>query len=161
MGGTGLDNLSPCILAAEMIKRMARISVVHDETDIPRGILRRAYVDINGVSPSKGSVKHSSKGVCEGTRVLKKECAAFSVIYGMSRKVRGDGNHARLLMAAYDMFKSLRKNSILDFTGAWVIARDLDAGDAFVGSCPDCSSAVLNWPGDMTNCLICRAEIAG
>ena len=156
-----MENLSQCILASEMIKRMARISVVHDETDIPRSILRKAYVDIHGVSPSKGSIKHSSKGVFEGTRVLKKECTAFAAIYDMLRKVPGDSGHAHLLIRAYDMFTSLRPNPILDFTDAWVIARDLDGEDASMANCPTCSSVVLNWPGEITNCLICRAEIIG
>ena len=156
-----MDNLSQYSLASEMIKRMARISVVHDETDIPKPVLRRAYVNINGVSPSKGAIKHSSKGVCDGTRILKKECAVFAAIYDELSKIpRGDSN-AHLLIRSYDMFTSLRKNSILDFTGAWIIAKDLEKGDAFVGMCPACSAIVLNWPGDMTNCLICRAEIIG
>ena len=156
-----MDNLSQYSLAAEMIKRMARISVVHDETDIPRAILRKAYVNINGVSPSKGAIKHSSKGVTDGTRILKKECAAFAAIYDISRKASSETNRAYLLMRAYDTFTSLRKHSILGFTDAWIIARDLEKGDAFVGMCPACSANVLNWPGDMTHCLICRAEVIG
>ena len=56
-------------LALELLKRHARISIVHKETGIPKALLRNTYRDLHGRSSRPGALKYSTQGL---TRTIKK-----------------------------------------------------------------------------------------
>ena len=156
-----VDKLNQYWLAHELIKRKARISVVHAATDLSKAILRKIYWDINGTHPPQGAIKYSSKGVFDGNATLKKECTVFATVYDCLRSKSDEPCQTRMIINAYDIFTSIRGQAMLDMTGAWVIANDLRLGNARLSRCHACSAAAVVWPVSSVNCLICRTEIFG
>ena len=67
-------------LALELLKRHARISIVHKETGIPKALLRNTYRDLHGRSSRPGALKYSTQGL---TRTIKKykDVTLFAVCF--------------------------------------------------------------------------------
>ena len=90
-------------LALELLKRHARISIVHKETGIPKALLRNTYRDLHGRSSRPGALKYSTQGL---TRTIKKykEVTLFAVCFEkVASKSRE--NDIRKIIGAFDIYK--------------------------------------------------------
>ena len=64
-------------LAIELLKRHARVKIVHQVTGIPIKPLRQTYRQLHGRSPSPGSIKFSTRGLT-GSRRKYKDVTLFA-----------------------------------------------------------------------------------
>lgn len=146
-------------LAMELLKRHARISIIHKETDVPKQLLRKTYRDLHGRSASPGALKYSTQGL---TRNLKnyKEVTLFAVCF---QKVESKSQESdiRKVIIAFDIYKKSCPSSQLDFSAAWVIARDLLQGITQIIKCHHCGAPVLlNAREDASErCGICKTNV--
>lgn len=131
------------ILAIRLIERGLRTTPVRELTCLPDAEIRTLYRTIHGKSPPSGDV--SSSASLFQTRRLQTQVSLFASIY---RRVGGIGIfksiNAEALIRSYDLFRELTVPILrdakgqLDFTGAWVIARDLQNTTALLKECRDC-----------------------
>jgi len=92
-------------LALELLKRHARISIVHRETGIPKQVLREAYRELHGRSPSPGALKYSTQGLARNLRKRKAVtlfAVCFQTVESHSRK---DNLQIQKVLVAFDLFK--------------------------------------------------------
>ena len=147
-------------LALELLKRHARISIVHKETGIPKPLLRNTYRDLHGRSSRPGALKYSTQGL---TRTIKKykEVTLFAVCF---EKVvcKSRESDIRKAISAFDIYKKSYPASQLDFSAAWVIARDLLQGITQIIKCHHCGAAVLlNAREDASErCGVCKTKVS-
>lgn len=154
-------NFARQALALELLKRHARISIVHRETAIPKQVLREAYRELHGRSPSPGALKYSTQGLARNLRKRKAVtlfAVCFQTVESHSRK---DNIQIQKVLVAFDLFKKFYPDSPLDFSEAWVVARDLMAKQIEVVRCPYCGSAVLihGRDGSKERCAVCNKAI--
>jgi hypothetical protein len=132
-------------LAIELIARRARISIVHQETAIPRDTLRTLYREYHGVSAPSGQLP-ALGGAAITTRRMQLQASLFAVTYqrcGGNRDIRGipmpRAQSIYAAIAAHDLCRELAgvENS-LDMTRCWTIARDLHIGTARLLGCRAC-----------------------
>ncbi|MEY3288852.1 MAG: hypothetical protein RLZZ419_1094 [Pseudomonadota bacterium] len=146
-------------LAVELLKRQARISIVHKETGLSKRVLREGYHEIHGRFACAGAVKYSTQGL---TRTLKKykEVTFFAACFATVTAKTQDLDIIHVIHA-YDLFKKIYGSSQLDFTGAWVVARDLRLGITKLSKCHHCGAPVLlNAREDDSNrCGVCTTEL--
>jgi len=148
-------------LAVELLRRHARISIIHKETGVPKALLRKTYRELHGRSASPGALKYSTQGL---TRNLKKykEVTLFAVCF---QKVESKSQESdiRKVIIAFDIYKKTRPSSQLDFSAAWVVARDLQRGITHIIKCHNCGAAVLlNAREDVSErCSVCKNKITG
>ena len=131
------------ILAIRLIERGLRTTPVRELTCLPDAEIRTLYRTIHGKSPPSGDV--SSSASLFQTRRSQAQVSVFASIY---RRVGGIGVfksvNAEALIKSYDLFRELTVPTLrdakgqLDFTGAWVIARDLRTAAAMLKECRDC-----------------------
>lgn len=131
------------ILAIRLIERGLRTTPVRELTCLPDAEIRTLYRTIHGKSPPSGDVPSSAS--LFHTRRLQAQVSVFASIY---RRVGGTGVlknvNADALIKSYDLFLDLTVPKLrdtrgqLDFTGAWVIARDLRTPAAMLKECRDC-----------------------
>ena len=144
-------------LALELLKRHARISIVHKETGIPKALLRNTYRDLHGRSSRPGAVKYSTQGL---TRTIKKykEVTLFAVCFEkVASKSRE--NDIRKAISAFDIYKKSYPASQLDFSAAWVIARDLLQAITKIIKCHHCGAAILTNAREnmIERCEVCKS----
>ena len=146
-------------LALELLKRHARISIVHKETGIPKALLRNTYRDLHGRSSRPGALKYSTQGL---TRTIKKykEVTLFAVCF---EKVASKSweNNIRKVINAFDIYKKSYPASQLDFSSAWVVARDQQLGITHIVKCFHCGAAVLlnAREDDLERCSVCKSTV--
>jgi hypothetical protein len=137
-------------LAIELIARRARISIVHQETEIPRDALRALYREYHGVSAPSGQLP-ALGGAAITTRRMQLQASLFAATYfrcGGNRDSRGTPTpRARSIyaaIAAHDLCRELAgvENS-MDMTRSWTIARDLHIGTARLLGCRACEVLYL------------------
>ena len=146
-------------LVMELLKRHARIAIVHRETGVSKQLLRKSYRELHGCSPSPGALKYSTQGL---TRNLKhyKEVTLFAVCF-QTVDAQSQADDIRKVIMAFDSYKQFCPTSPLDFSAAWVIARDLKAMRIKVAKCPHCGSAVLLQAREavLEHCGVCKTRL--
>jgi hypothetical protein len=146
-------------LALDLLRRHARISIVHRETGVPKPVLRKTYRDLHGRSSRPGALKYSTQGL---TRTIKKykEVTLFAVCF-QTVEAKSQENHIRKVIIAFDIYKKSLPSSNLDFSAAWVIARDLKARQIEVSRCTHCGASVLlKACDDMADrCGVCKTTV--
>ncbi|KAA6183731.1 hypothetical protein F2Q65_14930 [Thiohalocapsa marina] len=135
-------------LALALIARRTRLSIVHQETDIPRDALRALYREVHGAPAPSGQLPAAGATVIT-TRSLQLQASLFATAYRRFRQLPAAGEQdpanarqARPIQAvirAHDALHALlgAENS-LDMTRCWTLARDLRNGDAELHHCPTC-----------------------
>ncbi len=90
-------------LVMELLKRHARIAIVHRETGVSKQLLRKSYRELHGCSPSPGALKYSTQGL---TRNLKhyKEVTLFAVCF-QTVDAQSQADDIRKVIMAFDSYK--------------------------------------------------------
>jgi flagellar transcriptional activator FlhC len=146
-------------LALELLRRHARISIIHRETGVPKPLLRKTYRELHGCSPRSGALKYSTQGL---TRNIKKykEVTLFAVCF---EKIESQSQETdiRKVISTFDIYKKSCPTSQLDFSAAWVIARDLQRGNTHIIKCHHCGAPVLlNAREDaLERCGVCKTNV--
>jgi flagellar transcriptional activator FlhC len=146
-------------LALELLRRHARISIIHRETGLPRPLLRKTYRELHGRSPRPGALKYSTQGL---TRNIKqyKEVTLFAVCF---QAVASNSSecYIRKIVIAFDAYKKSLPSSKLDFTAAWVIARDLMERQIELVRCSQCGASVLIKAREdlVDRCCVCKFKL--
>ena len=146
-------------LAFELIKRNARIKIIHLETKLPIQFLRDAYREFYGYSASCGGMKESTKGLTRNIQTYK-EATVFAGCFWIAIAKVQDIDIQRIILA-YDTFKIIHPSSQLDFSGAWVIAQDLKDKKVEITTCQLCESSVLLHArtNKIERCVICNTSL--
>jgi len=131
-------------LALQLVKRHLRTTPVYLLTGLPEAEIRALYRMVHQQSPPSGPMPCSAS-LCRSRR-SQARLSAFASIY---RRIGGAAVmrtiSADALIKSYELFLELgqvvfqqEKGNDLDFTDAWVIARDLRAGIALLRPCHSC-----------------------
>lgn len=128
-------------LAIELLKRHAKVKIVHQVTGIPIKPLRHTYRQLHGRSPSRGSIKFSTRGLT-GSRRKYKDVTMFAVSYRVAANKYAD-NHIQTLITAFDAYKYSYPFGCLDFSAAWVVSQDIKDKKVQVSTCPHCRAWIL------------------
>jgi hypothetical protein len=155
-----LKTLNQYSLAIELLTLKPRISIVHQETGLPLAVLRRAFVDMHGHSPSRGSIKTTPEFILKNVS-LHKHAILFGVIFELDRKQQGRCD-ALVILSAYRRYLSsiddiqFRK-SVLDFSESWLISKWLTSKVISLGRCRLCRSAKLIISTQQAyKCCVCK-----
>ncbi len=139
-----LGDIAQLNLAVELLRRKARVSTVHHETGVSRPKLRILHREIHGHGPPSGQIP-ATGGATIQTRLQQVHAKLFAALYehyagpAMSRQL-----DIRAVIAAHDFYVSLvLQEPLVDFNGAWVIARDLRVGMSELRSCDVCEVRYL------------------
>ena len=134
-----LDDITQLNLAVALLRRKARVSIVHHETGVSRPKLRTLYRELHGRGAPSGQLS-AIGGATIQTRLQQVHAGLFAALYeyyGGPKVTRQ--LDIRAVIAAHDLYESLVPQAPqVDFNGAWVIARDLRVGMSALRSCPDC-----------------------
>ncbi|MGY6275330.1 FlhC family transcriptional regulator [Methylomonas sp. MgM2] len=143
-------------LAIELLKRHAKVKIVHQATGMPIRLLRQIYRQIHGHSPSRGSIKFSTRGLT-GSRRKYKDVTLFAVCFQAARNEPAD-NEIHTLITAFDAYKHSYPMGNLDFSAAWVISQDIKDKKVQLSTCPNCRAWVLlNAREDLAErCSVCN-----
>jgi hypothetical protein len=139
-----LGDIAQLNLAVELLRRKARVSIVHHETAVSRPKLRILHRELHGQGASPGQIP-AIGGATIQTRLQQIHAGLFAALYEhyagpeMSRQL-----DIRAVIAAHDLYESLvPQEPQVDFNGAWVIARDLRVGMSELRSCSVCELRYL------------------
>lgn len=146
-------------LALELLKRKARITIVHGVTGISRRILSNTYHQLHGRTASGGAMKKSTVAITRNVTAFK-EAILFSVCYQTAESQTNEDEVQKVIIA-FDAFKALAPNSRLDFSCAWVIAEDFRHKKIALIRCIKCQAAVLlNARLDPVHrCMYCKTKL--
>lgn len=139
-----LADLAQLNLAVALLRRKARVSIVHHETGVSRPKLRALYRELHGYGASSGQLS-AIGGATIQTRVQQVHAGLFAALYEYygGREVTRQLN-IRAVIAAHDLYESLvPQPAQVDFNSAWVIARDLRVGMSELRSCSTCQVRYL------------------
>jgi hypothetical protein len=145
-----LEKHARLCLALALIARRTRLSIVHQETDIPRDALRALYRELHGASAPSGQLPSAGGGAIT-TRQLQVCASLFALTYRQFRRSQSRSGHNGLpsrpihaVIRAYDALDALLgADNCLDMTLCWTFARDLRTGAATLQCCPDCQISFL------------------
>ncbi len=134
-----LDDIARIELAVALLRRQARVSIAHHETGVPRGKLRALHWELHGRGAPCGQLP-AIGGATIQTRAQQVHAGLFATLYG---RYAGPGPRRQLairaVIAAYDLYRLMAlPQALLDFNGAWVIARDLRVGTSELRYCAAC-----------------------
>lgn len=131
-------------LAIALLRRKARISIVHHETGVPREKLRRLHRDIHGRSPPSGQIPMIG-GATIQTRAQQVHAGLFATLYVRYSELDTTRQiDLPAVIAAHDLYLSLVPQAPqLDFNAAWAVARDLRVGSAELHTCRACEVSYL------------------
>ncbi|MDD2739910.1 MAG: FlhC family transcriptional regulator [Methylomonas lenta] len=154
-----LDTYNQQSLAIELIKRKARITLMQEVTGLPKKWLRQTFREYHGFPARSGDNKQSIQALTR-TNKQYKEATAFAICYKHAELVVDQGG-IHSVINAFDVFKKMCPTSQLDFSGAYLIAKNQQDRKVEVKTCPNCESAVLikariNF---IETCVICRTLI--
>ncbi len=132
-------------LAVALLRRKARVSIVHHETGVPRERLRRLHREIHGRSAASGQIPMLG-GATIQTRAQQVYAGLFAALYvRYSERDTTRQIDLQAVIAAHDLYLSLvppaPRAPRLDFSAAWAIARDLRVGSAELRTCNACAPA--------------------
>jgi hypothetical protein len=139
-----LAELERQILAVALIRRRARVSIVHQATLVPRHRLRHLHQELHGCPASCGQLP-ALGGAAIKTRTRQVHASLFAVLH---RVHAGPGTDRPVdlnaLIGAYDLYREIAAESAqLTFNDAWVIVRDLRIGTAELRHCRSCEVPYL------------------
>ncbi|MEI7994601.1 MAG: FlhC family transcriptional regulator, partial [Methylococcaceae bacterium] len=89
-----------------------------------------------------------------------KEVTLFAVCFEkVTSKSRE--NDIRKVISAFDIYKKSYPSSQLDFSSAWVVARDQQLGITHIVKCHHCGAAVLlnAREDDLERCGVCKSNV--
>lgn len=156
-----LKTINKQLLALELLKRHARVPIVHRETGLPKPLLRKTYRDFHGRSACPGALKYSTQGL---TRTLKKykEVTLFAVCFEKVAS-KSQNSDIRIIINAFDIYKKSYPASQLDFSAAWVVARDLRCFITHIIKCHHCRAPVLlnAREHNAERCCVCKTKVTG
>jgi hypothetical protein len=139
-----LAHIAQLNLALELLRRKARVSIVHHETGVSRPKLRVLHHEIHGHGAPSGQIPMIG-GATIQTRALQVQAGLFAALYeryagpAMTRQL-----DIRAVITAHDLYESMvPQEPQLDFNAAWVIARDLRVGTAELRCCGACEVPYL------------------
>jgi flagellar transcriptional activator FlhC len=145
-------------LAIELLKRHAKVKIVHLTTGIPIRLLRRTYRQLHGRSPSRGSIKFSTRGLTR-SRNKYKDVTMFAVCYRAALNKQAD-SQIQTLITAFDAYKKSYPAGQLDFSAAWVVAQDIQDKKVLISTCTNCRAWVLlNARDEQNRCEICKTNL--
>lgn len=147
-------------LTVQLIQRQARIAVIIRETTVPKDLIKATYKELLGRSGSPGPIKESIRGLTHNVRRYK-EATLFAKLFQSIETENVQGGIDNVIQA-FDFFKISLPNSSLDFTTAWLVARDLRNNQLRLISCHQCSSPVLIIVGSeksLERCCVCKTSL--
>jgi flagellar transcriptional activator FlhC len=154
-----LKTLSQYSVALEMLTLKARISIVAEAARLPPAILRKAFVEMHGISPPKGSQKVSPEFIFKSYQ-LQKEATLYLFFFHIETttglKFYRQSINAHKRYTSYISVVS-KASPLLDFSDAWVMSKWAGSGELKLVRCRYCRSAKL-----ITNksqhhlCCVCR-----
>jgi len=137
------------VLALQLIERGLRTMPVRQLTGLPEGEIRALYRSVHGKSPPTGDVP--------GTAALfpnRRGQLRVSLLAALYRRFGGAGIFQKIdtqaLIQSHDLYTEWVEPQLpemqpkLSFTAAWVLARDLQAGRAWLNFCRSCQVRYLN-----------------
>ena len=139
-----LGDLERLALAVALLRRRARVSIVHHETGVSRAKLRALYREIHGHGAPSGQIPMIG-GATIQTRAQQVHAGLFAALY---ERYGGPATTRQLdiraVIAAYDLYRAMAPTEApLDLNAAWVIARDLRVGTAELRTCSACTVRYL------------------
>jgi len=139
-----LGDLERLKLAVSLLRRKARVSIVHHETGVSRAKLRILHRELHGRSAPSGQIPMIG-GATIQTRAQQVHAGLFAALYtrygGPSTTRQLD---IRAVIAAHDLYLSMvPRVPHVDFNTAWVIARDLRVGTSELRTCGACEAPYL------------------
>jgi len=139
-----LSDLERLKLAVSLLRRKARVSIVHHETGVSRAKLRILHRELHGRSAPSGQIPMIG-GATIQTRAQQVHAGLFAALYarygGPSTTRQLD---IRAVIAAHDLYLSMvPREPHVDFNTAWVIARDLRVGTSVLRVCGTCEAPYL------------------
>jgi len=139
-----LADIEQLELAVELLRRNARISIVHQQTGVSRSRLRALYRELHGRSAPSGQIP-AIGGATIQTRARQVHAGLFAALYerygGAATTRRID---IRAVIAAHDLYRAMAPGQAqVDFNAAWVIARDLRVGTSELRTCSTCEAPYL------------------
>lgn len=157
-------------MAAELIRRGMRLSIVSQVTGIHLKSLRSLHREILGRGATAGQMP-STRHIL-ATRSAQATASVFAAIY---RSAGGAGIFDQIdmkaLLTAYDLYRELLGVAIspaspiklLDINQAWIITRDIRTGAAYFQECHHChihflSAVDARSPPDCPICALHRQE---
>jgi hypothetical protein len=146
-------------LAIELLNLHAKVKIVHQATGIPIKLLRQTYRQLHGRSPSRGSIKFSTRGLT-GSRRKYKDVTLFAVCYRAASNKSAD-SQIQTLISAFDAYKRSYPSGQLDFSAAWVVAQDIKDKKVQISTCKNCRAWVLlNAREDLSErCGVCNNSL--
>ncbi len=146
-------------LAIELLNRHAKVKIVHQATGIPIKLLRQTYRQLHGRSPSRGSIKFSTRGLT-GSRRKYKDATLFAVCYRAALNKQAD-SQIQTLIIAFDAYKKSYPSGQLEFSDAWVVAQDIKDKKVQISTCTNCRAWVLlNAREDLSErCSVCNNSL--
>jgi hypothetical protein len=130
-------------LALALLRRRARIAIVHRETGLSRKRLRALYVELHGQTASCGPLP-ALGGAKIANRALQIQAGLFASLYAHYLRRGGADGALAILIRAYDLYRTLAPaERLLEINDAWVIAGDLRIGTARLCTCTRCTLQYL------------------
>jgi hypothetical protein len=155
-----LEKLSQYTLAVELIKRHARIAIILRETKAPKKMIKKAYREMIGKSGSSGPIRDSSRGLTKNMRQFKEATLFAGILHIIEQK--STGNNIENVIQAFDFYQNTSRTKLIDFTTAWVIARDMRLKHLLLTKCEFCgSTAIVFVINEKSNdrCAVCKNNI--
>ena len=139
-----LADLDRLQLAVSLLRRKARVSIVHHETGVSRAKLRTLHRELHGRSAPSGQIPMIG-GATIQTRAQQIHAGLFAALYaryGGPSATRQLDIHA--VISAHDLYRAMvPPEPKVDFNTAWVIARDLRVGTSELRTCRACEAPYL------------------
>lgn len=153
-----INTLLQFSVAFELISLKLRISVVSEITTLPHAFLRKAYVDMHGKSPPRGSIKVSPEFIYKSYN-LQKEATLFIIFLfvEISKNISPHKKSIRAYNSYIEYIKFFSKKPAIDFSDAWVLTKWFNTGEIKLVRCLYCRSAKLQTKKKQYHCCcVCK-----
>jgi len=146
-------------LAIELLNLHAKVKIVHQATGIPVKLLRQTYRQLHGRSPSRGSIKFSTRGLT-GSHRKYKDVTIFAVCFQVAT-TKSTESQIQTLITAFNAYKKSYPLGQLEFSDAWVVAQDINDKKVQLSKCPQCRSWVLLKAREVLSdrCSVCKIHL--
>lgn len=146
-------------LAIQLLNLHAKVKIVHQATGISIKLLRKTYRELHGQSPSRGSIKFSTRGLTSN-HLKYKDVTLFAICF---RVATTQSTEAKIhtLITAFNAYKRIYPSGQLKFSDAWVVAQDINDKNIQLSKCPQCKSWVLLKARENLSerCSICKIPL--